>query len=623
MAEILHCVLISNRDVLTIRLSAAGSLPIMNLKEPEMTIYNPRSRDRHSKIICSSIVAVLLVGLGFVTNVQAIPVDLKTSLIALTSDQSFSRSTPTQLNDHGTVAYNPIFNLYTGDGLSASSLVNGWPQNGSGHKINDSNTIIGVENTFVSNDSSFFSKSNILYLADGTRVSVIDDNANVQSNTSARDLDLNDNGVAAYVSGNIDGNSNDERLYRFTPGGVPQQILTFADNGLRRDSFAQLRLDLSGNVYFEATDIATGEPAIYRVDANNALTKLFGESDFNNVGTTVSNGRWVAWDVSDNGTVATSYVSTSTNAIRILTHTDSTGLVDAGVSTPAGIGSANGNDLETNDNGDFVFFKDNNHITGGLEVWASFSGGDPQSVVKSGDIIGGLAVVGIFQDAFDLNQVGQISVGVSSDINQLRGDKSILRFDPPGTSSTHPLLSGQCRFGTGISTCDYNSNDPRDFINRDVFRYYDPVVAVGYEFDVLLGKSPFTSVIIPFDYGDGVFDLFLFNDLLGDFTDSGFDLFTGIEFDFITELGISEGLTRFSIRGIEISAGIDPTDPAGFVTGLKFSDTLPIGFSMSALSFDTDADTGASAVPEPSSFAMLAIGLFFLGRFHRRNKRIN
>lgn len=135
--------------------------------------------------------------------------------------------------------------------------------------------------------------------------------------------------------------------------------------------------------------------------------------------------------------------------------------------------------------------------------------------------------------------------------------------------------------------------------------FVDPLVAVGYTYQISAGDPNFRSVTLPTGIGDNLFDLFLFDFALGIYVDSGIDLVGGLE-HFFGALGID----RFSIRGIETSAGLDPNNTLAFITGLSFVADGQFTGTMTPLIL---------AVPEPSIIGLFALGLVAFG-FSRRKK---
>ncbi len=133
--------------------------------------------------------------------------------------------------------------------------------------------------------------------------------------------------------------------------------------------------------------------------------------------------------------------------------------------------------------------------------------------------------------------------------------------------------------------------------------YVDPVLAVGYDYQILSGPN-FDSVLLP-NIGDGLFDLFLFDPVLSQWVfDSNVD--AGV-----THLFGSGGIDRFRILGIEASAALDPNDPNAFVTGLTFTDPGTVDFTMTPIQHEFNVD-------EPPTFALFGISLLGLAFIRRR-----
>ena len=124
----------------------------------------------------------------------------------------------------------------------------------------------------------------------------------------------------------------------------------------------------------------------------------------------------------------------------------------------------------------------------------------------------------------------------------------------------------------------------------------DPVVAIGYDYQIGDGDPNFASVMLP-EVGDGLYDLFLFDELLGDWSFAA-ELSAGVEFLFA-----DGGVDRFRVLGIETSAGLDPNDATAFVTMLTFTGDGRFTGTMTPIT---------AFVPVPGSLALLlAAGLAF------------
>ena len=146
-----------------------------------------------------------------------------------------------------------------------------------------------------------------------------------------------------------------------------------------------------------------------------------------------------------------------------------------------------------------------------------------------------------------------------------------------------------------------------------VFTFFDPVVAIGYDYEVLPSDPLMTEVVLPvLPFGDNLYDLFLF--AAGLPVDTGIDLIGGLPFD-LTSVGPG-GVAKFGIRGIELP-GLDPSDPLAFVTGLTFAGAATASLTMTPITTSTDP------IPEPSTFVLFGIGLLsVVGYGWRRRKRL-
>jgi hypothetical protein len=96
--------------------------------------------------------------------------------------------------------------------------------------------------------------------------------------------------------------------------------------------------------------------------------------------------------------------------------------------------------------------------------------------------------------------------------------------------------------------------------------WIDPVAAVGYDYSVEKGPKV-TAVELPSGIGDNVFDLWVYNEQTNNYVDSGVDIEGGNQYAF------NEPVKKFSIRGIEVSAGVDAENETAFPTGLRFEKT--------------------------------------------------
>jgi len=178
---------------------------------------------------------------------------------------------------------------------------------------------------------------------------------------------------------------------------------------------------------------------------------------------------------------------------------------------------------------------------------------------------------------------------------------AIRNGETPGSNPENPLLPVIIEDGFQF---DFNITEP----DRPFF--IDPDVAVGYNYIVDSGPN-MTSVLLPTGIGDGFYELW--SDSSGgnctDFVSSGTTLTGGTTFNFASPLRC------FSVRGIETSAGLDPTNPLAFVTGLTFESAGLV--SMRQIPITVFVTT---QVPEPTTSAFIYAGLMGLGLLARKAK---
>jgi len=126
----------------------------------------------------------------------------------------------------------------------------------------------------------------------------------------------------------------------------------------------------------------------------------------------------------------------------------------------------------------------------------------------------------------------------------------------PGDTAENPILPIINPENPGDYSFEFAITD-----NDPIF--IDPDVAIGYDYIVNSGPI-FTSVLLPENIGDNLFDLWLWDLSINDWFNTGTTLTGGLWHDF------GQATDRFRILGIEIDGMLDPTDPTAFVTGLTF-----------------------------------------------------
>lgn len=200
---------------------------------------------------------------------------------------------------------------------------------------------------------------------------------------------------------------------------------------------------------------------------------------------------------------------------------------------------------------------------------------------------------------------GNPTVFVASNNNAeiLRRSSSFFNFTPlsaggPPNVSLPTVVNGVYHFS--ITSVGPNS-----------VTFIDPFVAVGYDYAIGQGDPNFASVLLPTGIGDNLYDLFVWDGV--DFVDSGTDLVGGSQFFFG-----AGGVDRFSIRGIETSAGLDPNNVAAFITGLTFVSNGSFTGTMTPITVEV-----AAGVPEPGTTLLLAAcATAWLGARWRRRPSI-
>ena len=182
------------------------------------------------------------------------------------------------------------------------------------------------------------------------------------------------------------------------------------------------------------------------------------------------------------------------------------------------------------------------------------------------------------------------------------------------------------------------------------WQFFDPPVAIGYNYELkpsVSGQSltfGITDIMVTTKVGSGVYNLWLYDVFANAYVDAS--KFTGQAvtitanptanpsgaFDVLKflssltaqqdkELGITNldlGLTQFSLRGIDPSAGLDPENPNAFITGLLFAGDINGNLFITPLAVDSktglpvDPPTAEVALPEPTSFVLFATALALL-----------
>jgi hypothetical protein len=162
------------------------------------------------------------------------------------------------------------------------------------------------------------------------------------------------------------------------------------------------------------------------------------------------------------------------------------------------------------------------------------------------------------------------------------GDPDPIFYDPNlglGGTIDNPILPTDITFDNSIPIFNIRVNVTIDLVGS--IQWCDPVIAVGYNYFIDHGPSV-RDIELPEGIGDNKYNLWIFNPALNDFTDSGVELIGGEKYKF------EKPVRKFSIRGIEIEAGLDPENQRAFPTGLAFNRTGKVKMRMVPITVDTD-----------------------------------
>ncbi len=451
-------------------------------------------------------------------------------------------------------------------------------------------------------------------------------------NVATQDLNLNASGnsVVSNQTGPLFGLGSE--LIKGGLQLEPSSLLSTTSNPEFAVLGAAVDIDESNAVYFRGI-LTTGAEAVYKYDGT-AISRLMGPGDVTPLGTLTqvvasefsTNGNG---DLATVGlTTSTGSGADDKRVYKVVNNTTipvSQSLLAVGVETPSindlgqvayGFGSGLLDDyvLQVSDgtatdtrvpsgSGYTHIWKSSINNLGVVAFEAAvtnspvfpdgiFTGPDPaaNSVVKVGDTIpvtlpdgstSSETIARVNLSSHAINDAGQIAFYADYQTTGGGAVGAIIRADAPGSTPENPLLPdppttsnpnfyfpcsnkwSPCR-RAGIAVPGPGGN------SVPVLVWFDPASATGYDFSAEDGAPNFAAVEPPPGIGDGIYDLYLFDDAQGIYVDSGIKISGGQLFSFVDDLGVPNGVSRFSLRGIEEDAMLDPSNPTAFVTGLSF-----------------------------------------------------
>jgi hypothetical protein len=238
-------------------------------------------------------------------------------------------------------------------------------------------------------------------------------------------------------------------------------------------------------------------------------------------------------------------------------------------------------------------------IIPGAPTWA------PLGVSSGSCFSAGCGYTGWIKSTYEIQATGtyQLAFGVTNSLDDAYD--SGLAFQGlllngsvigDGSAADKPLLPSSIGPG-GAFVFEFTPT-----LNVPVF--IDPIISIGYDYEILGGDNLITSVLLPTLSGDlDGYEIYALGDtsaagLLGTVKGGESFLFTA-------------GVKGFSLRDIDEAAMLDPANPTAFVTGLTFANDDAVTISQTPVT---------AAVPEPETWAMLLAGLAVTGVIARRRQ---